>query len=139
MHAPCSGLPRASIRPPRRPRRPRSRSSSRPAAGRLPRICTTGHDAAKASTQPIGPGLGRPGPEQPDPVERGEPAPEPLDQRLGPLMEGVGLNLTVLSNMGNVDFGVIACRELVPDVWDLATGFEDAVLQLRKATEGSGA
>jgi WS/DGAT/MGAT family acyltransferase len=57
---------------------------------------------------------------------------------MGPLMEGVGLNLTVLSNMGNVDFGVIACRELVADVWDLATGFEDAVLQLRKATEGSG-
>jgi WS/DGAT/MGAT family acyltransferase len=57
---------------------------------------------------------------------------------MGPLMEGVGLNLTVLSNMGNVDFGVIACRELVPDVWDLASGFEDAVLQLRKASEGAG-
>jgi WS/DGAT/MGAT family acyltransferase len=56
---------------------------------------------------------------------------------MGPLMEGVGLNVTVLSNMGNVDFGVIACRELVADIWDLATGFEDAVLQLRKATEGS--
>jgi diacylglycerol O-acyltransferase / wax synthase len=56
---------------------------------------------------------------------------------MGPLMEGVGINLTVLSNMGNVDFGVIACRELVDDVWDLATGFEDAVLQLRKATDSA--
>ncbi len=52
---------------------------------------------------------------------------------MGPLIEGIGLNLTVLSNMGNVDFGVIACRELVPDVWDLATGFERAVTRLRDA------
>ena len=49
------------------------------------------------------------------------------------LIEGIGLNLTVLSNMGNVDFGVIACRELVPDVWDVATGFEAAVTRLRDA------
>ncbi|HEY7135662.1 MAG TPA: wax ester/triacylglycerol synthase family O-acyltransferase [Acidimicrobiia bacterium] len=56
---------------------------------------------------------------------------------MGPLMEGIGLNLTVLSSMGNVDFSVIACRELVADVWDLATGFEDAVLQLVKATAPS--
>ncbi|HEX4778862.1 MAG TPA: wax ester/triacylglycerol synthase family O-acyltransferase [Acidimicrobiia bacterium] len=52
---------------------------------------------------------------------------------MGPLIEGIGLNLTVLSNMGNVDFGVIACRELVPDVWDVATGFEAAVARLREA------
>ena len=32
----------------------------------------------------------------------------------GPLLEGAGLNITVLSNMGNVDFGVIACRETRP-------------------------
>jgi WS/DGAT/MGAT family acyltransferase len=50
----------------------------------------------------------------------------------GPLLEGAGLNLTVLSNMGHVDFGVIACRELVPDVWDIADGFAEAVLYLDK-------
>lgn len=55
----------------------------------------------------------------------------------GPLLEGAGLNVTVLSNMGNVDFGVIACRELVPDVWDIADGFGEAVTELRKlADEG---
>jgi WS/DGAT/MGAT family acyltransferase len=53
----------------------------------------------------------------------------------GPLLEGAGLNLTVLSNMGHVDFGVIACRELVPDVWDIADGFAEAVLLLKKAAE----
>jgi hypothetical protein len=56
------------------------------------------------------------------------------------LLEGAGLNLTILSNMGNVDFGVIACRELVPDVWDIADGFADAVqLLLKRAQEAQSA
>ena len=54
---------------------------------------------------------------------------------MGPILEGAGLNLTVLSNMGNVDFGAIACREMVPDLWDIATGFADAVAELKKAAE----
>jgi WS/DGAT/MGAT family acyltransferase len=53
----------------------------------------------------------------------------------GPLLEGAGLNLTVLSNMGHVDFGVIACRELVPDAWDIADGFAEAVLLLKKRAD----
>src|SRR3954467_13050090 len=53
----------------------------------------------------------------------------------GPLLEGAGLNLTVLSNMGHVDFGVIACRELVPDVWSISDGFADAVLLLKKRAD----
>jgi diacylglycerol O-acyltransferase len=54
---------------------------------------------------------------------------------MGPILEGAGLNLTVLSNMGNVDFGAIACREQVPDIWDIADGFAEAVAQLRKEAE----
>jgi hypothetical protein len=57
----------------------------------------------------------------------------------GPLLEGAGLNFTILSNMGNVDFGVIACRELVPDVWSMAEGFGDAVLLLKKAADDAPA
>ncbi len=53
----------------------------------------------------------------------------------GPLLEGAGMNITVLSNMGNVDFGVIACRELVPDVWDIADGYAEAVALLRKRSD----
>jgi WS/DGAT/MGAT family acyltransferase len=45
----------------------------------------------------------------------------------GPLLEASGVNLTVLSNMGNMDFGVIACGDLVPDPWPIAEGFGDAV------------
>ena len=44
-------------------------------------------------------------------------------------------NLTVLSNMGHVDFGVIACRELVPDVWDIAHALDASLEELRKAAE----
>ena len=57
----------------------------------------------------------------------------------GPLLEGAGLNITVLSNMGHVDFGVIACRELVPDVWSIADGFGEAVLELRKLADDAAA
>lgn len=57
---------------------------------------------------------------------------------MGPILEGCALNITVLSNMGNVDFGAIACRESVPDLWDLATGFADAVALLKKAAEEVG-
>lgn len=53
----------------------------------------------------------------------------------GPLIEGSGINITVLSNMGNMDFGVIACRDTVPDIWQIADGFGDAVLDLRKAAD----
>jgi WS/DGAT/MGAT family acyltransferase len=53
----------------------------------------------------------------------------------GPVIEGAGLNITVLSNRGNVDFGVIACRDLVPDLWDIADGFGTAVARLRAAAD----
>jgi WS/DGAT/MGAT family acyltransferase len=50
----------------------------------------------------------------------------------GPLMDGVGLNITVLSYAGSVDFGVVACRRSVPHAADIALGFGAAVGQLRK-------
>jgi WS/DGAT/MGAT family acyltransferase len=48
----------------------------------------------------------------------------------GPLLPGAGLNITVLSNMGNLDVGLIACPDLVPDLWDIADGFPLAVAEL---------
>ena len=39
---------------------------------------------------------------------------------LGPLLAGTGLNITVLSYVDNINWGFIACRELMPDLWDLA-------------------
>ena len=51
---------------------------------------------------------------------------------LGPLMEGAGLNITVVSYMDSVDFGVIACERSVPHVGDIALGFGAAVADLFK-------
>jgi hypothetical protein len=47
-------------------------------------------------------------------------------------MDGVGLNLTVLSYAESVDFGVVACERSVPHAGDIALGFGAAVGQLRK-------
>jgi WS/DGAT/MGAT family acyltransferase len=54
---------------------------------------------------------------------------------LGPVQQGSGLNLTVLSTMDRLCFGALACKEMVPDVEDLATGFVDATEVLRRLAE----
>jgi diacylglycerol O-acyltransferase / wax synthase len=30
-----------------------------------------------------------------------------------------GLNITVMSYNGQLDFGLVACRELIPDPWNI--------------------
>jgi WS/DGAT/MGAT family acyltransferase len=54
---------------------------------------------------------------------------------LGPIMDGAGLNLTVLSNQDVLGFGFIACRELVPELWDLAEAVPAALAELLEAAE----
>ena len=41
------------------------------------------------------------------------------------------LNITIQSYNGNCDFGLVACREAVPDLWDLCHMLEDALLELK--------
>jgi WS/DGAT/MGAT family acyltransferase len=57
---------------------------------------------------------------------------------LGPILDDCGLNLTVMSYLDHVDFGFIACRELVPDVDDLAAAVPDALAEITKAAESAG-
>jgi WS/DGAT/MGAT family acyltransferase len=52
---------------------------------------------------------------------------------MGPVMEGVGLNITVMSYRGSVDFGFMVDRELVPDVWDMADRVKPALKELQAA------
>ena len=54
---------------------------------------------------------------------------------LGPIFDGAGLNITVISYIDSVDFGFIADRDLVPDVWDLAGFVPEAVAELLKAAQ----
>jgi diacylglycerol O-acyltransferase / wax synthase len=44
--------------------------------------------------------------------------------------DGQGLNMTVQSYNGNLDFGFIACRELVPDLWSLTDHLHESMQEL---------
>lgn len=52
---------------------------------------------------------------------------------LGPVMDGAGLNITVLSNQDVMGFGFIADRALMPDLWDLARDVRPALDELLEA------
>ena len=52
---------------------------------------------------------------------------------MGPVMEGAGLNITVMSYRDGVDIGFMACRETVPDVWDMAGHVQPAMEELLAA------
>ena len=54
---------------------------------------------------------------------------------LGPIFDGAALNVTVLSYMDAMDWGLIACRELMPNVWGLAAAIPDALAELVKAAD----
>jgi hypothetical protein len=52
--------------------------------------------------------------------------------------EGQGLNITVQSYRDHLDFGLIACRELVPDIWRFADLFAEALEELVKRADAKG-
>ena len=58
---------------------------------------------------------------------------------LGPIMDGAGLNVTVLSNEDRIGFGFIACRELVPELWELADAVPEALAELVAAADAARA
>ena len=45
--------------------------------------------------------------------------------------DGAGLNITVLSYCGHLDFGLIACREMVPDLWNLMAYLGEGLEELK--------
>jgi hypothetical protein len=49
------------------------------------------------------------------------------------------LNITVQSYNGSLDFGIIACRELMPKVWDLMDYLSDALRELKDAAKNAAA
>jgi WS/DGAT/MGAT family acyltransferase len=48
--------------------------------------------------------------------------------------DGQGLNITVVSYLDRLDFGVIADRELIPDLWDLADDLIDEITVLKETS-----
>lgn len=49
---------------------------------------------------------------------------------LGPLLGGAGLNITVMSLNGALGVGIISCPDLVPELWEMADAFSDALKEL---------
>lgn len=52
---------------------------------------------------------------------------------LGPLLPSIGVNVTVLSDQGQLDVGVLTCPDVVGDPWQIADGFAESVTRLRDA------
>ena len=46
------------------------------------------------------------------------------------ILDGVGLNMTVMSYRDHMDFGIIADRDQVDDAWGLLDGTRDALDEL---------
>jgi hypothetical protein len=52
---------------------------------------------------------------------------------VGPVVDGVGLNVSCTSYDGQLAFGLLGCRELVPDLDAFAVELADSVAELGKA------
>lgn len=52
---------------------------------------------------------------------------------VGPIMDGGGLNMTVMSYLDRLDFGLQACPDVLPDVWSVAEGLQVALDELLAA------
>jgi len=52
---------------------------------------------------------------------------------MGPVIEGAGLNITVMSFLDSIDIGFMVCDDAMPDVWDLADAVAPAFDELRAA------
>jgi diacylglycerol O-acyltransferase / wax synthase len=55
--------------------------------------------------------------------------------KFGPVFNGAGLNITVMSLNGKVEVGLVSCSNLLPDLWNLADGLSVELDDLLDATE----
>ena len=54
---------------------------------------------------------------------------------LGPVQQGSGLNITVMSVVDRLCFGALACTEMVPDLQDIGAGFVNEIEVLKARIE----
>ena len=47
------------------------------------------------------------------------------------ITDGMGLNITVMSYCGHLDFGIVADREQMPDLWSLIEWLREALTELQ--------
>jgi diacylglycerol O-acyltransferase len=51
---------------------------------------------------------------------------------MGPILESIGLNITVWSYLDEMNVGIVSCPELMGDLWDLVSDMHDALGELKK-------
>lgn len=54
---------------------------------------------------------------------------------VGPIFDGGGLNITVMSYLDRMDFGLLACPDVLPDVSIVSRGLGDALSELEKCAD----
>jgi diacylglycerol O-acyltransferase / wax synthase len=52
------------------------------------------------------------------------------------IYDGIGLNVTLFSYRDELQFGLVADREMVPDIWDLMADFHDELDELLTVVDG---
>jgi diacylglycerol O-acyltransferase len=52
---------------------------------------------------------------------------------MGPILESIGLNITVWSYLDEMNVGIVSCPELMGDLWDFVSDLHDALAELKKA------
>ncbi len=52
---------------------------------------------------------------------------------MGPILEGIGLNVTVWSYLDQLNWGVVSTPQAMPDLWDFTGDLADALEELKKA------
>jgi diacylglycerol O-acyltransferase len=56
---------------------------------------------------------------------------------MGPILEGIGLNVTVWSYVDSINFGLVSCPEFAPDLWALTDALGDELAELVKRAEAA--
>jgi hypothetical protein len=56
---------------------------------------------------------------------------------IGPLLDGGGLNMTVLSYLDHIDFGFVVCPEIVDDPWRFVDATSEAFAELERAASNT--
>ena len=54
---------------------------------------------------------------------------------VGPVLEGIGLNITVWSYVDRLAVGVIACRDALPDAWEIVDAIRESLVELVKIAQ----
>jgi WS/DGAT/MGAT family acyltransferase len=57
---------------------------------------------------------------------------------MGPILENIGLNITVWSYLDALNFGIVGCDDTMPDVGALTTHIHEALAELQKVVSADG-